>query len=86
MAIALRCRKARCRKPHLELLFEAARRHAADLLTSGMIGDEESDIDAGLVAGCHTVRWDSPERDDARPSADRCHAMGNDSARPATAL
>lgn len=45
-----------CRKPRPGLLLEAARNHAIDLHASIMIGDDESDVDAGRAAGCRTIR------------------------------
>jgi D-glycero-D-manno-heptose 1,7-bisphosphate phosphatase len=44
-----------CRKPKPGLLLEAARRHALDLSRSWMIGDNATDVQAGLAAGCRTV-------------------------------
>jgi D-glycero-D-manno-heptose 1,7-bisphosphate phosphatase len=43
-----------CRKPLPGLLRRAARDYAIDLASSWMIGDSESDVEAGLAAGCHT--------------------------------
>lgn len=45
-----------CRKPLPGLLLEAARNHAVDLPASVMIGDEESDVEAGRAAACRTIR------------------------------
>jgi D-glycero-D-manno-heptose 1,7-bisphosphate phosphatase len=84
-----------CRKPYPGLLLEAARNHAVDLLASVMIGDEESDVEAGRAAGCHTVRIGPAG---AETTADRVAPdlpaavqivvaqWGPGSARPATAL
>jgi D-glycero-D-manno-heptose 1,7-bisphosphate phosphatase len=44
-----------CRKPRPGMLLEAARRHGLDLKGSWMIGDSESDVEAGRRAGCRTV-------------------------------
>ncbi len=44
-----------CRKPQPGLLLEAARRFDLDLGSSWMIGDNESDVEAGSRAGCRTV-------------------------------
>lgn len=44
-----------CRKPKPGMLLEAARRHAIDLAQSWMVGDSESDVEAGRRAGCRTV-------------------------------
>jgi D-glycero-D-manno-heptose 1,7-bisphosphate phosphatase len=44
-----------CRKPRPGMLLEAARRHGLDLKGSWMIGDSETDVEAGRRAGCRTV-------------------------------
>ena len=44
-----------CRKPAPGLLLEAAKEHNVDLSQSWMIGDQESDIEAGRRAGCKTI-------------------------------
>jgi histidinol-phosphate phosphatase family protein len=57
-----------CRKPSPGMLLRAAREHQIDLISSWMVGDSESDIEAGKRAGCGTVRIvaDLPaERDSA---------------------
>lgn len=45
-----------CRKPKPGLLLQASTEHAVDLAQSWMIGDRDSDIEAGRRAGCRTVR------------------------------
>jgi D-glycero-D-manno-heptose 1,7-bisphosphate phosphatase len=45
-----------CRKPEPGLLLTAARIHEVDLSASWMIGDSESDVEAGRNAGCRTAR------------------------------
>ena len=45
-----------CRKPAPGMLLEAAQEHGIDLRASWMIGDSESDIEAGKIAGCKTAR------------------------------
>lgn len=45
----------RCRKPAPGMLLEAARSRNLDLAASWMIGDSDSDIQAGKNAGCRTV-------------------------------
>jgi D-glycero-D-manno-heptose 1,7-bisphosphate phosphatase len=47
-----------CRKPRPGMLLEAARRHGIDLAASWMVGDSESDVQAGHRAGCRAVRVD----------------------------
>jgi D-glycero-D-manno-heptose 1,7-bisphosphate phosphatase len=44
-----------CRKPLPGMLVDAARDHGIDLGRSWMIGDSESDIEAGRAAGCRTI-------------------------------
>lgn len=45
-----------CRKPAPGLLIEAAARHRISLKQSYMIGDRQSDVVAGLRAGCTTIQ------------------------------
>lgn len=45
-----------CRKPRPGMLLTAARAHGLDLNSSWMIGDSESDVQAGKTAGCKTAR------------------------------
>jgi len=44
-----------CRKPQPGLLLQAAKEHDIDLAASWMIGDNETDIEAGRRAGCRTI-------------------------------
>jgi D-glycero-D-manno-heptose 1,7-bisphosphate phosphatase len=44
-----------CRKPRPGLLLRAAADHRIDLARSWMVGDRESDVKAGLAAGCRTI-------------------------------
>ena len=44
-----------CRKPKPGLLYQAAREHHIDLTKALLIGDSESDIEAGKAAGCRTI-------------------------------
>ncbi|AKJ64319.1 D-glycero-alpha-D-manno-heptose-1,7-bisphosphate 7-phosphatase [Kiritimatiella glycovorans] len=50
-----------CRKPLPGLLLRAARELQLDLSRSWMVGDKESDVDAGRAAGCRTVRIGVPD-------------------------
>ena len=43
------------RKPNAGMLTRAAREHGLDLSRSWMIGDKESDLEAGRRAGCHVA-------------------------------
>ena len=56
-----------CRKPQPGMLQEASRRHDIDMSGSWMIGDQETDIEAGKSAGCRTVLV---SKVDARSQAD----------------
>lgn len=53
-----------CRKPLPGMLLRAAEEYGIDLRMSWMIGDAETDIEAGLAAGCRAVLV----ADDAVPS------------------
>lgn len=44
-----------CRKPRPGLLLQAAEDFNLDLSRSYIIGDKQSDLDAGYVVGCHTI-------------------------------
>jgi D,D-heptose 1,7-bisphosphate phosphatase len=44
-----------CRKPQPGMLFRAAREHHLNLKKSWMIGDNDSDVEAGRRAGCRTI-------------------------------
>jgi len=45
-----------CRKPRAGLIYQAAVEHELDLSQCWMIGDRETDIQAGEAAGCQTVK------------------------------
>jgi D-glycero-D-manno-heptose 1,7-bisphosphate phosphatase len=45
-----------CRKPSPGMLLSAAHDHDIDLKNSWMIGDTDSDIEAGKHAGCRTIK------------------------------
>ncbi len=47
-----------CRKPKPGLLLRAAREGEIDLSCSYMIGDQQTDVEAGLAAGCRAVLVD----------------------------
>jgi len=49
-----------CRKPQPGLLLEAARQHGLALAACWMVGDKESDVEAGRRAGCRTVLVAAP--------------------------
>ncbi len=45
-----------CRKPAPGMLLSAAKEHGIDLSSSWMIGDTNSDMEAGKRAGCKTIK------------------------------
>ncbi len=45
-----------CRKPSPGMLQAMAAKHGLDLAASWMVGDAETDIEAGRRAGCRTIR------------------------------
>ena len=47
-----------CRKPGIESLLRARDTYGLDLTESWMIGDQDSDIQCGLKAGCRTILLD----------------------------
>jgi D-glycero-D-manno-heptose 1,7-bisphosphate phosphatase len=49
-----------CRKPAPGMLLDAARALNIDLSASWMIGDTDSDVEAGAAAGCRTVLIEHP--------------------------
>lgn len=44
-----------CRKPQPGLLLQAADEHDLDLSACWMVGDRETDVEAGRQAGCRTI-------------------------------
>jgi len=50
-----------CRKPLPGLIEQAARELGVDLADSFMVGDKESDVEAGRRAGCRTIAFSSWE-------------------------
>ncbi len=72
MVVPELCRSCQCRKPAPGLLLQAAQDLSIDLSRSVLVGDHESDIEAGRRAGCWTVRlvtaWSPLEP--AEPPAD----------------
>lgn len=57
-----------CRKPKPGMLLEGERDLNVDLARSYMVGDRESDIEAGRAAGCRTIFFRHPN-DDSQPTA-----------------
>ena len=52
----------KCRKPKPGMLRQAATRWNIDLSRSFMVGDRDSDIEAGLAVGCTTILVAPPSR------------------------
>jgi D-glycero-D-manno-heptose 1,7-bisphosphate phosphatase len=50
-----------CRKPKPGMLLTAAKDRGIDLAASWMVGDSETDVQAGRGAGCKTIRICSPD-------------------------
>jgi len=50
-----------CRKPSPGMLKAMAAKHGLDLAASWMVGDAETDIEAGRRAGCRTIRVNGDE-------------------------
>lgn len=50
-----------CRKPAPGMLQAMAIKHGLDLAASWMVGDAETDIEAGRRAGCRTIRVNGDE-------------------------
>jgi D-glycero-D-manno-heptose 1,7-bisphosphate phosphatase len=57
-----------CRKPLPGMLLTAAREHGVDLAQSWMVGDRDTDMQAGRAAGCRTILVSI---DETRERADR---------------
>jgi D-glycero-D-manno-heptose 1,7-bisphosphate phosphatase len=56
-----------CRKPAPGMLLQAAKEHGLVLSQSWMIGDSDSDIEAGKRAGCKTARVSPATDSSSRP-------------------
>jgi D-glycero-D-manno-heptose 1,7-bisphosphate phosphatase len=65
------CVDCDCRKPEPGLLLQAAKELDIDLARSYMIGDRQTDVEAGLAVGCKTVLLNGHLVPDARPEAAR---------------
>lgn len=49
-------RESNCRKPKPGMILKLAEKYKIDLKNSWMIGDRETDIEAGIRAGCKTAK------------------------------
>jgi len=47
-----------CRKPRPGMLLRGMAEHGIEAVSSWMIGDSESDVEAGIAAGCRAVKVD----------------------------
>lgn len=54
-----------CRKPKPGLLLKAAKELGIDLNRSYFIGDSDTDMEAGKLAGCKTIKVEKGHLDDA---------------------
>ena len=64
-----------CRKPNPGMLLRAAKEMRIDLSQSWMVGDNLSDIKAGISAGCRTILL-------GKMKCELCHLMDEECARP----
>jgi D-glycero-D-manno-heptose 1,7-bisphosphate phosphatase len=65
-----------CRKPKPGMILDACKKHAIDLSTSWIVGDRNSDIEAGVNAGIHTVFIDRMWNDETGMNADfKCNSL-----------
>lgn len=49
-------KKSKCRKPNPGMILELAQKYDIDLENSWMIGDMDTDIEAGIAASCRTAK------------------------------
>lgn len=65
-----------CRKPRPGMLLQAADDHGIDLSLSWMIGDNETDVNAGIRAGCKTILvCDEPAETEADITVDNMREL-----------
>lgn len=55
-------KESECRKPKPGMILELAEKYGIDLSSSWMIGDMETDIEAGKSAGCKTAKIGVPSQ------------------------
>ena len=55
-------RESECRKPKPGMILELAQKHNINLNDSWMIGDMDTDIEAGKRAGCKTAKIGKPNK------------------------
>ena len=49
-------KKSRCRKPEPGMILDLAKQYDVDIERSWMVGDRDTDITAGIRAGCRTAK------------------------------
>lgn len=79
--LALRCQ---CRKPAPGMILDMARTLAIELGESWMIGDSDTDVQAGRAAGCRTVLITNPGSAHRRPGLASPDGVATDLAAAAT--
>lgn len=57
-------RDCACRKPHPGMILDLAAKHGVDLAASLMVGDRDSDLQAGEAAGCTAHLFQGGRLDD----------------------
>jgi D-glycero-D-manno-heptose 1,7-bisphosphate phosphatase len=67
-----------CRKPRPGLLLDAARDAGLDLARSWMVGDSDTDVEAGVAAGTRTVLVAAPGSEHRRAGRVRPDVQAND--------
>lgn len=72
-AMAVACR---CRKPEPGLLFDLAQKWHIDLAASVMIGDRDTDVEAGKRAGVHAYLFTQNNLDDLAAQVMSTHFSG----------
>ncbi len=53
-------KKSTCRKPEPGMILELAKKYDIDLKESWMVGDRDTDVEAGKKAGCKTAKIGKP--------------------------
>jgi D-glycero-D-manno-heptose 1,7-bisphosphate phosphatase len=76
--VAALSRSCDCRKPAPGMLLAAARELGVDLAGSWMIGDTDSDVEAGAAAGCRTALVENPASAHKRDGAARPEVRARD--------
>jgi len=79
--LAIRCQ---CRKPAPGMILDMARTLDVELGESWMIGDSDTDIEAGRSAGCRTVLVTNPGSAHRRPGLSSPDGVATDLAAAAT--